>query len=107
MVRERIFMAVKSLHNEKTDALFKVILSLNDIDECYAFFEDLCTVKEVLALSQRLAVADRLEAGCSYHQTIDATGACSATISRVKTCLDYGAGGYRMILDRIDTQEGV
>ena len=93
-------------HTEQTDALFRAVLSLRSVEECYRFFEDLCTVKEVLALSQRLAVADRLEAGCSYHQTIDATGACSATISRVKSCLDYGAGGYRMILDRIGTEEG-
>ena len=92
--------------SEQTDALFRAVLSLRSVEECYRFFEDLCTVKEVLALSQRLAVADRLEAGCSYHQTIEATGACSATISRVKACLDYGAGGYRMILDRVGTEEG-
>ena len=94
-------------HSKQTDELFRAVLALRSVEECYRFFEDLCTVKEVLALSQRLAVASHLDAGCSYHQTIDATGACSATISRVKACLDYGAGGYRMILDRIGAEEGV
>ncbi len=88
-------------HSEQTDALFRAVLLLRSVEECYQFFEDLCTVKEVLALSQRLTVARQLDAGLSYHQTIAATGASSATISRVKACLDYGAGGYRLILDRI------
>lgn len=92
-------------HSEQTDVLFRAILSLESVEECYQFFEDLCTVKEVLAFSQRLTVARQLDEGLSYHQTIAATGASSATISRVKACLDYGAGGYRMVLDRLAERE--
>lgn len=92
-------------HSEQTDTLFQAILSLRSVEECYQYFEDLCTIKEVLAFAQRMEVARMLDAGQSYHQTIAATGASSATISRVKRCLDYGAGGYRLILDRIGGKE--
>lgn len=93
-------MAAKSLHNEKTDALFEVILSLNNIDECYEFFEDLCTIKELRDLSQRLEVAFLLDKGLNYQQVAAQTGVSSATICRVKKCLDYGSGGYRRAIDR-------
>lgn len=86
--------------SEQTDRLFRAILSLESVEECYQYFEDLCTIKELLALAQRMEVARLLDAGQSYQQTIVSTGASSATISRVKRCLDYGAGGYRLILDR-------
>ena len=92
-------MALK--HTEQTDQLFRSILALQDVDECYRYFEDLCTVKEVLTFAQRLEVAKMLADGQSYQQTIAKTGASSATISRVKRCLDYGDGGYAMILGRI------
>ncbi len=87
--------------SEQTDELFRAILSLRDLDECYRYFDDLCTVKEVLTFAQRQEVAAMLAAGQSYQQTIAATGASSATISRVKRCLDYGDGGYAMILERL------
>ena len=87
--------------SEQTDQLFRAILSLRDMDECYQYFEDLCTIKEVLTLSQRLEVARMLSRGRSYQQTIAETGASSATISRVKRCLDYGEGGYALVLDRL------
>ena len=96
-------MALK--HSEQTDELFRAILTLGSVEECYRFFEDLCTVKEVLTLAQRMAVARLLDAGMSYNQTIAATGASSATISRVKVCLDYGAGGDRLIRDRMGGKE--
>lgn len=86
---------------EQTDQLFRSILSLRDLDECYRYFEDLCTVKEVLTFAQRLEVAKMLADGQSYQQTIARTGASSATISRVKRCLDYGDGGYAAILARL------
>ena len=92
-------MALK--HTEQIDRLFHAILSLNSVDECYLYFEDLCTVKEIQAIAQRMAVAESLSRGKSYQQTIAQTGASSATISRVKRCLDYGDGGYAMILDRL------
>ena len=96
-------MALK--HNEQTDQLFRSILALKDVEECYQYFEDLCTVKEVLTFAQRLEVARMLSEGQSYQQTIAKTGASSATISRVKRCLDYGDGGYSIVLARLGSGE--
>lgn len=92
-------MALK--HTEQIDRLFHAVLSLNSVDECYLYFEDLCTVKEIQAIAQRMDVAESLARGKSYQQTIAQTGASSATISRVKRCLDYGDGGYAMVLERL------
>ena len=93
--------------NKQADQLFRAILSLRSVEECYQYFEDVCTVKEVLTIAQRLEVARMLRSGMSYQQTIAQTGASSATISRVKRCLDYGDGGYAMVLDRLaDAEEG-
>ncbi len=86
--------------NAQTDALFQAILSLKDTDECYAFFEDVCTVKEVLSMAQRLRVAELLSEGASYQSVCEQTGASSATVGRVKRCLDYGTGGYQFIIER-------
>lgn len=88
-----------------TDRLFMAILSLETLEECYAFFEDLCTVGEIKSLSQRLEVARMLEENCKYEEIVIRTGVSSATISRVKKALHYGANGYRLILERM--QEGV
>ena len=87
--------------NEETDQLFRSVLLLQSVDECYRYFDDLCTVREIQSIAQRLAVARMLADGRSYQSTISGTGASSATISRVKRCLDYGAGGYGLILDRL------
>ncbi len=87
--------------DRQTDELFKSILALNSVEECYQYFEDLCTIKEVRDLGQRLEVARLLAKGASYQQAGEATGASSATIGRVKKCLDYGTGGYRVILYRL------
>lgn len=87
-------------HNAQTDALASAILSLQSQEECYAFFEDICTIKEVLAMAQRLRVAQLLSQGESYQDVTEQTGASSATVGRVKRCLDYGTGGYQMILNR-------
>ena len=91
--------------NEATDKLFQSFLLLKDVEECYQYFEDLCTIKEVLAMSQRLEVAKRLATGESYQKVTEDTGVSSATVGRVKRCLDYGTGGDRMILDREDTDK--
>ena len=89
--------------DKQTDELFRSILALGSVEECYRSFEDLCTVKEIRDLGQRLEVARLLHEGSSYQRAGEATGASSATIGRVKKCLDYGTGGYRMIISR--TQE--
>lgn len=90
-----------TLRSEAMDRLFEVILSLKDVDECYAFFEDLCTVKELKDLSQRLDVARFLNQNLRYQEVAARTTVSSATISRVKKCLDYGTGGYKMVLQRL------
>ena len=91
---------MKPLHNPDVDALFDAILSLRDRDECYAFFEDACTVKEILDISQRLKAAGMLASGANYADISRETGMSPATISRVSKCLEYGAGGYKTVLER-------
>jgi TrpR-related protein YerC/YecD len=87
--------------NEMTDQLFQAILRLDNIDECYQFFEDVATISEIKELSQRLEVARMLDEGFIYEDIVQKTGASSATISRVKKCLNYGADGYQLILKKI------
>ena len=89
-----------SRRNETTDALFDAILSLESREECYAFFEDLCTVAELSAISQRYKVAQMLKDGITCHAIAEKTGASTATISRVNRCLNYGTGGYGAVLER-------
>ena len=89
---------MKELHNEYTDRLVQAILSLGSEEECYALLEDLCTIKERKEMSQRLEVARLLDQGLSYQKISELTSASSTTISRVKRCLDYGAGGYERAL---------
>lgn len=91
-------------HNQSTDELCKALLSLENIDECYAFLEDICTIKEVIDISQRLSVAKLLKKGISYTKIASLTGASSATISRVSKCCEYGAGGYKTVIDRLDEE---
>lgn len=92
-------------HDEQIDQLFKAILSLKTLEECYLYFEDLFTIKETLTFAQRQEVAGMLANGQSYQKTIAETGASSATISRVKRCLDYGAGGYALVLARLKEED--
>ena len=87
--------------NAQIDALFEAILQLEDREDCRLFLEDLCTIKEIRALAQRLEIARRLDRGDSYVSTVEHTGASSATVSRVNRCLEYGPGGYRMMLKRL------
>jgi TrpR-related protein YerC/YecD len=84
-----------------TDALFEAVLQLRTVEECYRFFEDLCTIKEIQSISQRLAVAQMLKTGKTYTEIEKMTGASTATISRVNRCLQYGAEGYQLILKRM------
>lgn len=85
-----------------TDALFAAILKLESIEECYRFFEDICTIKELQSISQRLEVAKLLREGKTYGEVEESTGASTATISRVNRCLHYGSDGYKLILNRLD-----
>ena len=87
-----------NIHDHLTDQLFKVILSLKDQEQCYKFFEDICTVSELQAMAQRLEVARMLDEGCLYESIVEKTGAITATISRVKRCLVYGADGYYSVM---------
>lgn len=88
------------LRTSENDALFKAILSLKNIDECYDFFEDVCTVNELLAISQRLRVAAMLKEERVYSEIAKETGASTATISRVNRSLQYGKGGYDIVFSR-------
>lgn len=96
---------MEKLKNEHTDFLFKTILKLKDVDECYKFFEDICTVTEIKAMSQRLQVAKMLTEGAVYTDIMKETGASTATISRVNRCLNYGEGGYETLLARMGIQK--
>ena len=86
---------------EENRSFFRAILSLETEEECAAFFEDVCTIKEIQDISQRLAVADMLNEGEKYQTIEERTGASTATISRVNKCLNYGSGGYRTVLEKM------
>jgi TrpR-related protein YerC/YecD len=85
----------------KLDDLFEAILSLKTSEECYAFFDDLCTVQELKAISQRLQVAKMLDEQRVYSDIVAETGASTATISRVNRSLHYGSEGYRIVFNRV------
>jgi TrpR-related protein YerC/YecD len=91
--------------DELTDQLCKAILSLGSEKEVYDFLEDVATISEVRALAQRLEIARLLEKGYTYPQILQEAGASTATISRVKKFLEYGADGYRIVLDRLKRKE--
>lgn len=94
-------MQIDKLRGKSLDQLFKAILSLKDMEESYRFFDDLCTMGEIQSLAQRLEVARMLREGFTYHKIEDETGASTATISRVKRCINFGNDGYQMTLDRV------
>ena len=87
------------------DRLFKSILKLENVDECYQFFEDLCTIKELQDMSKRLETAELLSQGVNYQTISERVGVSAATISRVSRCLNYGDGGYRRALDRMKEED--
>lgn len=93
-------MVNQKLRDDLTDQLCRAILSLDTMEECYQFFEDICTVGELRAMAQRLDVARMLYAGNTYDDIVAHTGASTATISRVKRCLNYGADGYMLVLEK-------
>ncbi len=89
------------------ESLFKAVLALKTEEECRRFFEDVCTVSEFSAMSQRIEVAKMLDLDLPYTEIMDKTGASSTTISRVSKCLNFGEGGYRIILDRMGEETDV
>lgn len=91
----------KQIRTEATDLLFDAILSLKDKAECYTFFEDICTINELMSLSQRFEVAKMLREQKTYLEIAKKTGASTATISRVNRSLNYGNDGYDMVFERI------
>ena len=95
---------IKELRSENTDRLFEAIMKMRNKDELYDFFEDICTVKEVKDMSQRFEVACLLNNGMSYQKVSELTNVSSATISRVKRCLDYGSGGYLKAIERMKNE---
>ncbi|MCR5468775.1 MAG: TrpR YerC/YecD [Lachnospiraceae bacterium] len=92
----------KKIRTEEVDLLFDAILCLKDKEECYTFFQDVCTVNELLSLSQRFAVAKMLREHKTYLDIAEKTGASTATISRVNRSLNYGLDGYDMVLSRME-----
>lgn len=94
----------KKLKTEAVDHLFQAILTLKDVNECYTFFEDVCTINELLSLSQRYEVARMLRAKKTYLEIAEKTGASTATISRVNRSLNYGNDGYDMVFERLEEE---
>ncbi len=92
-------------HNEATDKLMEAVLSLQTKEECYAFLEDICTIKEILDIAQRLEAAKMLSEKVSYLDISKATGMSTATISRVNRALTYGSGGYKIAIERAKENE--
>ena len=88
--------------NDQADLLYEAILCLQTKEECEAFFQDLCTFTEVKAMAQRMEVARLLDQGLIYNEILERTGTSSATISRINRALQYGADGYRIVLDRLE-----
>lgn len=89
------------MKKETMDELFRAILSLESIEECYEFFEDLCTMKEMADMAQRVETAQMLLEGKTYEQIVKSVEISTATISRINRCIQYGSGGYEKVLSRI------
>ena len=100
IVEEERWMYQSKMKSEETDHLFKAILSLKTEEECYRFFDDLCTFSEIEAMSQRFEVASLLADGKTFTQISQKIGVSSTTITRVNKCLCYGADGYKLLLER-------
>ncbi len=96
---------MNKLHDAHMDRLFKAILTLENLDDCYAFFDDLCTITELKAMQQRFEVAEMLNDKHVYNDIAKSTGASTATISRVNRCLNYGSDGYRRVIERLGKKD--
>ncbi len=91
--------------SKSVDRLFRTILNLESVEECYTYFEDLCTVKEIQDMAQRLDTAILLKKGLSYQKICEQVDISTATIGRVSRCLNYGSGGYDLAIGRLQTEE--
>jgi len=91
--------------SESVDRLFQTFLNLKTIEECYAYFEDICTIKEIQDMAQRLDAAILLAEGYSYQKITEKAAISTATIGRVSKCLNYGSGGYRTAIDRLKEEQ--
>lgn len=97
---------MSKIKSEALENLFEGILTLENVEDCYAFFQDICTISELMSLKQRFEVAKMLKNGSIYLDIVEKTGASTATISRVKRCLEYGEDGYTRVFERLEN-EGV
>ena len=96
---------MNNFHSEAIDRLFQTFLNLETIDDCYNYFEDLCTIKELQDMAQRLETAILLDNGENYQNISENVGISTATIGRVSKCLKYGSGGYRAAIDKLKTED--
>ena len=94
-------------HSKSLDRLFEAVLRLESVEECYGFFEDVCTINEVQDMAQRFDVAVLLDEGRNYQSISKEVNVSTATISRVSRCLNYGSGGYRKALEKMKEAEGL
>lgn len=91
---------ISRMKSDQADSFFEAVLSLENMDECYRFFEDVCTIKEIQSIAQRLEVAKLLKSGKTYNEIEELTGASTATISRINRSLNYGADGYNIVFKK-------
>ena len=94
-----------NFHSDSVDRLFKTFVNLESVEECYEYFEDLCTVKEIKDMAQRLDTAILLSQGLSYQKIGEQVEISSATIGRVSRCLNYGSGGYRTAIEKLEKEK--
>lgn len=95
---------MKEINDKSIDTLFSAVLALRNREECLSFFTDLCTISELKSMSQRMEVALMLKSGSVYTDIAEETGASTATISRVNRCINYGKGGYNLVIDRMEKE---
>ena len=98
---------VSKLKSDELDELFKGILLLESVDECYRFFEDICTINELLSMAQRLKIAKLLKDNIKWTEIEKETYASSATISKVSKCMNYGPNGYSLVLNRLQLNDNL
>lgn len=96
---------IMNLHSESVDRLFRSFLNLETLDECYSYFEDLCTIKEIQDMAQRLDTAILLSKGMSYQKITQEVDISTATIGRVSKCLNYGSGGYVEAIKKLEEEK--
>ena len=96
---------MEKVRNPSVDRLFQTILNLQSIEDCYAYFEDLCTINEIKEMAQRLDTAILLSKGLSYQKIAEQVDVSSATICRVSKCYNYGTGGYRSAIEKLPEEE--